>query len=64
MADTYWLKVTQGRQVTLPRTLCQALGVEAGGPVQLERRMVDEEVLWVLRPHREPDWSWIGSARA
>ncbi len=54
MSDTYDLKVTQRRQVTLPRTLCRALGVDAGGRVLLERRVVDGQMLWVLGPHQRP----------
>jgi bifunctional DNA-binding transcriptional regulator/antitoxin component of YhaV-PrlF toxin-antitoxin module len=56
------MKITSKRQATLPLELCEALGIEAGDTVRLERRMVDGESVWVLRGP-QVDWSWFGAAR-
>ncbi|MBI4419983.1 MAG: AbrB/MazE/SpoVT family DNA-binding domain-containing protein [Gemmatimonadetes bacterium] len=54
--------ITAKRQATLPRELCEELGVGAGDQVQLERRTIGGEALWVLHG-RKPDWSWFAAAR-
>ena len=55
------LKVTTKRQATLPRALCDELGVRPGDRIEAERRVVNGETVWVLRGAR-PDWSWFGAA--
>ena len=56
------LTITTKRQATLPRQVCEELGVAPGDQVELERRTVNGELLWVLRG-RKPDWSWFAAAR-
>lgn len=56
------ITLTTKRQATFPRALCEELQVGPGDRLTLERRVIDGEILWVVRAHR-PDWSWIGSAR-
>lgn len=56
------IKLTSKRQATLPAALCQELGVRAGDTLNLERRTVEGETVWVVRGAK-PDWSWFGSAR-
>ena len=56
------LKITSKRQATLPAALCEELGLRPGGKVDLDRRVVDGETVWVLRS-RQVDWSWFGAAR-
>jgi len=56
------MTITSKRQATLPRELCEELGVHAGDHLDVERAVVDGHAVWVLRP-RHLDWSWIGSAK-
>jgi bifunctional DNA-binding transcriptional regulator/antitoxin component of YhaV-PrlF toxin-antitoxin module len=56
------MTLTTKRQATLPRELCEELGVHPGDQIDLERAVIDDKPVWVLRPHRL-DWSWIGSAK-
>lgn len=55
------MTLTSKRQATLPRELCEELGVHPGDLLDVDRAVVDGKPVWVLRPHRV-DWSWIGSA--
>ena len=56
------MTITSKRQATLPVALCQELGLRPGEKVDLDRRVVNGETVWVLRGRRL-DWSWIGAAR-
>jgi len=53
------IKLTAKRQATLPKELCDDLGVGPGDQLSLERHVIAGEVVWALRP-RQPDWSWFG----
>ena len=55
------MTLTAKRQATLPREVCEELGIAPGDQLDLERAVVDGQPVWVMRPHRR-DWSWIGSA--
>jgi len=58
------LKITAGRRITLPKTLCEEMQVEAGNRIGAERRTVDGMDAWVLRPlpaTKRP--GWIGLLR-
>jgi bifunctional DNA-binding transcriptional regulator/antitoxin component of YhaV-PrlF toxin-antitoxin module len=55
------IKITSKRQATLPAALCEELGVGPGDALELERRVLSGELLWVLRAAK-PDWSWFGGA--
>lgn len=56
------LTITAKRQATLPKELCEELGIEPGDRLGVERRVIDGEAVWLLRPGA-PDWSWFGAAR-
>jgi bifunctional DNA-binding transcriptional regulator/antitoxin component of YhaV-PrlF toxin-antitoxin module len=56
------MTITSKRQATLPRELCEELGVHAGDRLDVDRAVVDGHPVWVLKP-RHVDWSWIGSAK-
>jgi len=56
------MTITSKRQATLPRELCEELGVHAGDRLNVERTIIDGHPVWVLRP-RHLDWSWIGAAK-
>jgi bifunctional DNA-binding transcriptional regulator/antitoxin component of YhaV-PrlF toxin-antitoxin module len=55
------MTLTSKRQATLPRELCEELGVHPGDRLDVDRAVIDGKPVWILRPHRV-DWSWIGSA--
>lgn len=56
------ITLTAKRQATLPVEVCEDLGVKPGDKLELERRNLEGETVWVLKaPGR--DWSWLGAAR-
>jgi bifunctional DNA-binding transcriptional regulator/antitoxin component of YhaV-PrlF toxin-antitoxin module len=57
------LKITTKRQATFPVETCDALRIGPGDIVDIEPRVIDDEQVWVLRPRKTPDRSWIGSLR-
>ena len=57
------LKITTKRQATFPVETCDALRIGPGDIVDVESRVIDDEQVWILRPRRTPDRSWIGSLR-
>jgi len=54
--------ITAKRQATLPAALCEELGVGPGDALDVERRVLAGETVWVLRG-KNLDWSWVGVAR-
>jgi AbrB family looped-hinge helix DNA binding protein len=56
------IKLTSKRQATLPKEVCDQLGVGEGDQIELEPRVIGGETVWVLRP-KSVDWSWIGSVK-
>ena len=56
------MKITSKRQATLPARLCEELGLRPGDRLRVERKVVNGETLWVIRPNR-PNWAFYGSAR-
>jgi bifunctional DNA-binding transcriptional regulator/antitoxin component of YhaV-PrlF toxin-antitoxin module len=54
------ITLTTKRQVTLPNELCDELRVGPGDHLDVERRTLDGEAVWLLRPPG-PDWSWVGA---
>ena len=57
------LKITAKRQATFPVETCNALRIGPGDIVDVEPRVIDDEQVWILRPRKTPDRSWIGSLR-
>jgi AbrB family looped-hinge helix DNA binding protein len=55
--------ITSKRQATLPAELCDELGVQPGDQLNLERKQVAGQSVWVITG-KKPDWSWLGAARA
>jgi bifunctional DNA-binding transcriptional regulator/antitoxin component of YhaV-PrlF toxin-antitoxin module len=58
------VKITAKRQATLPLETCEALQIGPGDIVDVEPQMIGDEKVWVLRPRKKPDRSWIGSLRS
>ena len=53
------ITITSKRQATIPKEVCDELGIGPGDELQLERATVDGDRVWILRS-KKPDWSWAG----
>ena len=56
------IKVTAKRQDTLSVELSRELGIKPGDKINIERTVVGNERVWVLRPS-SPSLSWFGSLK-
>ena len=56
------LKMTAKRQVTFPAQVCKDLGLQPGALLNLEKRTIEDQPVWVLRP-RKANISWFGSLK-
>ena len=56
------IKVTTKRQATLSVELCRELGIKPGDKINVERAVVGNERVWVLRPSSQ-SLSWFGSLK-
>ncbi|MCK5070907.1 MAG: hypothetical protein KAR01_10205 [Desulfocapsa sp.] len=54
------VKLTSKRQATFPVQLCQDLGVTAGDDLILERKKIDGEIAWLLKPRKKTESKWFG----
>lgn len=54
------ITLTAKRQATLPKEVCDELHVAPGDRLIIERRVIEGESVWILRPGTV-DWSWLGS---
>ncbi len=58
------IRITSKRQATLPKALCDEMGVQPGDSLSVERASVDDQDTWVIRPvesARKP--GWVGSLK-
>jgi len=55
------VKLTSKRQATFPVQLCQELGVTAGDKLILERKKIDGEIAWLLKPRKKTNSKWFGA---
>lgn len=58
------IRITSKRQATLPKALCDEMGVQPGDSLSVERTSVDDQDTWVIRPvesARKP--RWVGSLK-
>ena len=58
------IRITSKRQATLPKALCDEMGVQPGDSLSVERTCVDDQDAWVIRPvesARRP--AWVGSLK-
>jgi bifunctional DNA-binding transcriptional regulator/antitoxin component of YhaV-PrlF toxin-antitoxin module len=54
------IKLTSKRQATFPELLCRELGIHPGDRIILERKLIDEEAVWVIQPRSRSSHSWFG----
>lgn len=56
------IKVTAKRQATLPVEFCRELGIKPGDEINVEKRMMGKERVWLLQP-ASSSLSWFGSLK-
>lgn len=56
------IKITSKRQATLPKTLCNDLGISAGAELCVEKQVINGEMVWTMRP-KSPRTKWFGALR-
>jgi bifunctional DNA-binding transcriptional regulator/antitoxin component of YhaV-PrlF toxin-antitoxin module len=57
------IKLTSKRQATLPKTLCEEMGIHNGDTIQVEPATVKGKRVWVLVPPQTPTTPWFGCLR-
>ena len=53
------IKLTSKRQATFPFQVCKELGISAGDNLILERKKIDGEFTWVLKPLKKIETKWF-----
>lgn len=53
------IKLTSKRQATFPARLCRELGVKPGDELILERKKIEGDVAWVLKPKKSIKSKWF-----
>lgn len=57
------IKITSKRQTVLPKPLCEELHVGPGDILDVERREINGEILWTIKPAAQPVFSAFGMLR-
>ncbi len=57
------LKLTSKRQATLPKALCDELGVRSGDMLRAEPGVINGERVWILRPAERPAMPWFAKLK-
>jgi bifunctional DNA-binding transcriptional regulator/antitoxin component of YhaV-PrlF toxin-antitoxin module len=58
------IKLSSKRQATFPKKVCESLGVEPGDELILDRRLEEDQEVWVLSPAKEVQRPWLGCLQA
>lgn len=56
------IKVTAKRQATLSVEFCRELGIKPGDEINVEKRLMGNERVWILQP-ATPSLAWFGSLK-
>ena len=56
------IKITSKRQATFPIELCEDLGLEPGDDLILEQKIINGQLMWILRPLDER-LAWLGALK-
>ena len=54
------IRLTTKRQATLPKQLCEEMGVRSGDVIQVEAATVKGERVWYLKPSAAVETPWFG----
>lgn len=57
------IRLTSKRQATFPVQLCQELGVKAGEELILERRKIEGDSAWIIKPKKHVKTKWFGGLK-
>ncbi len=54
------IKLTSKRQATFPAQLCRELGIQPGDRIILEREVIDEVPVWIIKLKPRSSSRWFG----
>ena len=57
------IKLTSKRQATFPAQLCRELGVKAGEELILERKKIEGDVVWIIKPKKRVNTKWFSGLK-
>ena len=57
------ITLTSKRQATLPKALCDEMGVRSGDKLCVDATMVEGQRVWVLWPERPLAMPWFGKLK-
>lgn len=55
------IRVSSKRQATFPKHVCDALGIQPGDELVLDRREDADGEAWLLRPSKTNERPWFGA---
>lgn len=60
---TQTIKLTSKRQATFPAQLCRELGVKEGEELILERKKIEGDIAWIIKPKKRVNTKWFGALK-
>lgn len=57
------IRLISKRQATFPVQLCQELGVKPGDDLILERRKIEGDITWILKPKKSVESKWFAGLK-
>jgi bifunctional DNA-binding transcriptional regulator/antitoxin component of YhaV-PrlF toxin-antitoxin module len=57
------IRLTSKRQATFPIKLCQELGVKPGDHLILERKNIEGDIAWTLKPKKSVESKWFAGLK-
>ena len=54
------IKLTSKRQATFPAQLCRELGINVGEELILERKEIEGDIAWIIKPKKRVSIKWFG----
>jgi bifunctional DNA-binding transcriptional regulator/antitoxin component of YhaV-PrlF toxin-antitoxin module len=57
------IRLTAKRQATLPKQLCEEMGLQPGDALVVDQRVVDGRRVWLLSPAGHIEAPWFGSLK-
>ena len=58
------IKLTAKRQATLPKALCDEMQIQPGDAIQVDRRVLKGDPVWVLTPADRMRTDWFGALKS
>ena len=60
---TRTIRLTSKRQATFPAELCRELGIKAGEELILERKKIEGNIAWIIKPKKHVTTKWFGGLK-